>query len=152
VPETFDGDACGPERMQPPPLPPRAARAPLDSPESVSRKRPAERGVRAIRPSLPAVDAATPRVTRADIEQYVASHGFSIGSLCAPSVTLVDVHWGSQPELEALLPDRAKLVDMPRLLCMAETRGSVRVHQGPGTPPAEASRLFVVFDAAEVVG
>lgn len=134
------------------------APAPVDPPNARGpQKRPPGFGVPAIRP-LAAVGSG-PQITRADAEQYVASHSLGIGSLrSSGQASVVTFQCGSQAEIEALLPYGAKLVDMPPgLLCVAETQGTFRVLQ-PGAAPAQSSRLFIVFDAqtgnlvAKVVG
>ena len=95
-------------------------------------------GIPAIRPRVAAADASTPTITRADVEQYVAS--VNLG-------TMVDFQSGSVSVIQGALPSMApRLIDVPPLICMADVRGTFRVHQ-PGGPMVTGSMLYVIFDA-----
>jgi hypothetical protein len=104
-------------------------------------------GIPAIKPQAAAVDPATPTITRADVEHYLASVNLSMASLSSTGpVRLLDFQCGPVAVIQALLPSTAPpLVDVPPLICMASVRGNFAVHQ-PGGPPAPGSMLYVLFD------
>jgi hypothetical protein len=100
-------------------------------------------GIPAIRPRFEAIATAAPTIAREDVEQYVAS---TIGSPTGDvSVRLVDFRWGAVSEIQAMLaPEAPRLIDMPRLICMARLRGNFSVNE-PGGRRVPASRMDLIL-------
>ena len=127
--------------LPPPNLAPLPNKPPDDPQATAGRRTRAQNvtsvgfGVAAIRPRVAAVDASTPTITRADVEQYVAS--VKLG-------TVVDFQCGPVSVIQGVLPTTApRLVDVPPLICMAGVRGTFRVHQ-PGGPMVSGSMLYAI--------